>query len=139
MSVAFAAVELCAGASDLGQDVLGLGRPNVGLRLLVVLEKILFEFGDQLRQAVEDPTPEARDGEVAKKTLHHVEPRGAGRCEVEMETRVFSQPLLHLGVFVRGVVIEDEMQGPIRGRLRIDEFEKLQPFLMAMPVLATAQ
>ena len=58
MSIAFAPVELCAGASDLGQDVLGLGRPNGGLRFLVVLEKILLQCGDQLRQAVEDPTPQ---------------------------------------------------------------------------------
>jgi hypothetical protein len=67
MSVAFAPVELCSGASDLGQDVLGLGRPNGGLRFFVVLEKILLQRGDQLRQAVEDPTPHARDGEIAKK------------------------------------------------------------------------
>ena len=87
MSIAFAPVELCSGASDLGQDVLGLCRANIGLRFLVVLEKILFRCGDQLRQAVEDPTPHARDGEIAKKTLRHVEPRGAGRCEVGMETR----------------------------------------------------
>ena len=39
-------------------------------------------------------------------------------------------------MFVRGVVIEDEMRGPIRRCLRIDEFEKLQPFLMTMPVVA---
>ena len=49
MSIAFAAVELCSGASDLGQDVLGLGRPNGGLRFLVVLEKLLPQRGDQLR------------------------------------------------------------------------------------------
>jgi hypothetical protein len=58
MSIAFAPVELYSGASDLGQDVLGLGRPNGGLRFLVVLEKILLQCGDQLRQAVEDPTPQ---------------------------------------------------------------------------------
>ena len=50
MSVAFAPVELCASASDLGQDVLGLGRQNGGLRFLVGLEKILLQCGDQLRQ-----------------------------------------------------------------------------------------
>ena len=52
MSVAFAPVEVCAGASDLGQDVLGLGRPNGGLRFLVVLEEMLLPRGDQLRLAV---------------------------------------------------------------------------------------
>jgi hypothetical protein len=45
-------------SSDLGQDVLGLCRPNRGLRFLVVWEKILLQRGDQLRQAVEDPTPQ---------------------------------------------------------------------------------
>jgi hypothetical protein len=50
MSVAFAPVELCSGASDLGQDVLGLGRQNGGLRFFVRLEKILLQCGDQLRQ-----------------------------------------------------------------------------------------
>ncbi len=37
MSVAVAPVELYSGASDLGHDVLGLGRANIGLRFLVVL------------------------------------------------------------------------------------------------------
>ena len=50
MSVAFALVELCSGASDLGQDVLGLGRPNVGLLFLVVLEKIHLQCGNLLPQ-----------------------------------------------------------------------------------------
>ena len=72
VSVAFAPVELCSGASDLGQDVLGLCRANIGIRFLVVLEKILLQCGDQLRQAVENPAPHARDGEIAKDTLHHV-------------------------------------------------------------------
>jgi hypothetical protein len=31
------------------------------------LENLLLQCGDQLRQAVEDPTPHARDGEIAKK------------------------------------------------------------------------
>src|SRR5436190_3247652 len=39
-------------------------------------------------------------------------------------------------MFVGGVVIEDEVEIAIRWSLRVDELKELEPFLMAMPILA---
>ena len=38
-----------------------------------------------------------------------VQPRRAGRCEMQLEARVFLQPGLDCGRLVRGVVVEDEV------------------------------
>ncbi len=65
----------------------------------------------------------------------NVPPCSATNCwwdEVQMEARMPRQPPLHLGVFMRGVVVADQMEFPIRRRL-VDELEELEPFLMAMP------
>ena len=43
-------------------------------------------------------------------TLGQVEPRGAGRREVQLEARVGVQPLAHRLVLVGPVVVQDEIQ-----------------------------
>ena len=55
-----------------------------------------------------------------------------------MKTRVPLQPLLHLGMFVRGVVVGDQVQILPGGRHLVDHAQELQPFLMAMAVIAHA-
>lgn len=47
---------------------------------------------------------------------------------------VLLKPGLHCWVFVRGVVVHDQVQLKMFGRFSIDFFEKFQPLLM--PVLA---
>jgi hypothetical protein len=54
------------------------------------------------------PEPVLR--EVAKEALYHVQPRRAGRREVHVKARMPFQPPLHLGMFVRGVVVRDQVQ-----------------------------
>lgn len=51
-----------------------------------------------------------------------------------VEALVLLKPGLRCRVFVRGVVVHDQVQLKMFGRFSIDLFEKLQPFLM--PVLA---
>ena len=76
------------------------------------------------------------DGELTEEAFDHVQPGSAGRRKVEMEPRMFRQPLLHFGMFVCGVVIQDQMQVAVGRRLHLDELQKLQPLLMAMTILA---
>jgi len=47
-----------------------------------------------------------QDRELARHVVH---PAGAGGREVEVETRMAAQPLLHLGVFVGGVVVQHQV------------------------------
>ena len=76
-------------------------------------------------------------GDVAKEALDHVQPRRAGRGEMHDEARVPRQPLLDIGVAVRGVVVHDQVQAQVLGREAVDEPQELEPFTMAMPRLAS--
>jgi hypothetical protein len=53
---------------------------------------------------------------------------------MHLEAFVLLKPSLHFRVFVRGVIVHDQMQLKMLGRFAIDFFEKFQPLLM--PVLA---
>src|SRR5215210_8034792 len=87
---------------------------------------------------MEDTATETALCEVAKEALDHVEPRTAGRREVDMETRMTRQPAAHLGMLVRRGVIDDEVQVLVGGRDIVDNSQKLQPFLVAVSVVAHA-
>ncbi|SUD31412.1 Uncharacterised protein [Pseudomonas fluorescens] len=52
---------------------------------------------------------------------------------MHVEAFVLLKPSLHVRVFVRGVIVDDQMQLKMLGRFAIDLFEKLQ--LLLMPVL----
>src|SRR6185295_526499 len=103
-------MEFAAGALDLGEDVGGGGRPDKRRRSGVVVVEVGRDCFDQLGQAAEDSAPQAPGGQVTKEALHHVEPRGTRRSKVQMKTGMLFQPRFDLWMFVRGVVIEDQMQ-----------------------------
>ena len=65
-------------------------------------------------------------GDSGKPALNQVEPGGAGGCEMEMEPRVLGQPGPDGRMFVRAVVVADQMdltapvlsvEGPLGVRL----------------------
>src|SRR6266508_4844558 len=51
-------------------------------------------------------------GDPGKPAFDEVEPRGAGRCQMEMEPLVFRKPGLDGRMFVRAVVVADQMDLP---------------------------
>jgi len=57
---------------------------------------------------------------------------------MHVEALVLLKPSLHFRVFVRGVIVHDQMQLKMLGRFAIDLFEKLQPLLMAVLALDAA-
>src|SRR5512144_1903433 len=63
----------------------------------------------ELDDRAEDAALEAAPGELGEETLDGVEPGAGGRREVEDEAPVALQPRLDLRVFVRGVVVEDDV------------------------------
>ena len=68
-----------------------------------------------------------------KPTLHQVQPTGTGRNKVADEPRMLLQPRLHVRLFVRPVVVHDQVQLQPRGKLTVQAAQKFQPLLMAMP------
>ena len=57
---------------------------------------------------------------------------------MDVETQMPFQPPLNLFMFVCGIVVGDQMNLPIRRSCHIDQPQKLQPLLVAMPLLAEA-
>jgi hypothetical protein len=66
-----------------------------------VFVDVLSDSRDQFFNIVKDATPEAVLCEIPGEALHHVQPRTAGRGEVNMESAMAGEPALYLRVFVR--------------------------------------
>lgn len=54
---------------------------------------------------------------------------------MHVEALVVLNPSLHFRVFMRGVIVHDQMQLKMLGRFAIDPFKKLQPLLMTVLAL----
>jgi hypothetical protein len=52
-----------------------------------------------------------------------------------MDALMASQPSLHLGVLMGGVVVDDQMQVQALGRVAVDGFEEAQELLVTVPSL----
>lgn len=78
------------------------------------------------------------DGDVAKEALDHVQPPRRGGREMHVEPWMLGQPRLHCRMLVRGVVVSDQMQHLVLGRLAVDLLEKLQPLDVGVALLALA-
>ncbi len=126
------------GADDLLQDVIGLGSPDERLGITVMHGDVFLHGGDEFGDAVEYATAQSLGGEVAEEALDHVQPRGRGWREVNAKARMLLQPLLDLGMFVRGVVVTDQMQRPVAGRLAIDLAQKVEPLGVPVALLAAS-
>ncbi len=86
----------------------------------------------QLTYTFERTTTNLLVGDVAKPPLNKIQPRTARRDEVHVEPRMPLQPCFDPGMFVRVVVIHDQVQVHGRRRLFVHKLEKLDPLLMAM-------
>src|SRR5579863_8956662 len=80
--------------------------------------------GLEIDNALEDAPPEALPGQLGKEPFEGVEPGGRGRSEVEVEPRMPFKPGSHLGVLVRGVVVNDQVQLPPGRGFAIDLVEE---------------
>jgi hypothetical protein len=100
---------------------------------------LVSDSGDELFKVLEDAAFELVLGQVAEEAFDHVEPTGRGWREANVEAFVRLQPALNPCMFVRGVVIADQIDFLV-GRYRlIDHAQELQPFLMAVFLLTQAQ
>src|SRR5438128_5752916 len=117
---------------DLTHDGRWLGGPDEWFGIAVVDPQVVADRGDQRRDTGEGASPDALAGDLGEPALHHVQPRSAGGCEVQMVARGFAEPLLHLWVRVGAVVVEDQMDlTPARGRV-VNALQELQELAVPM-------
>ena len=101
---------MAIGADDFLQYVVSLGSPDKRFGGLVMHGDVFLDGGVEFRDAAEYATAQTTGGDIAKEALDHIQPGSRGRRKVNCKARVFLQPFFHLGMFVRGVVIADQMQ-----------------------------
>ena len=111
---------------DLFQDVRGLCSPDERFGLFVMAVHVLIDGQDQFLHVTKDTTAEAVLGKVTEESLNHIQPGGAGWREVNMEAPVAGKPPLDLGMFVRGIVVDDQMELLVVGRGVIEQTQELQ-------------
>ncbi len=82
------------------------------------------------------PNPFACD--LGKPALYLVQPGSTGWGEVNVVARVSREPLLHFRMFVRSVVVENQVNGQTAISRRIDLLEEAYKFLVPMLRLAVS-
>src|SRR3954469_14990166 len=82
---------------------------------LVVRVDIRQDGRAQLRNARVRSAFQGLLGEQAEEALHEVEPRGVGRREMKLHTRMAKQPSLHGRRFVSRQIVEYDMD--VQGRI----------------------
>ena len=123
---------------DFVEDGVDSGAPHERLRVRVVVPQVVFDGHDQFLHAAKDAAPKALLRQLAEPALDQVEPRGAGRREVQLKARMGGQPVAHRLVLVGPVVVEDDVQGQIGRERAVEAPQELQEFLMPMTAVALA-
>ena len=103
-------IQRSPGALNLFEDVARFSCPDKGFRCGVVVVDVVVNRHDQILDTSKDTATEAFGREIAEEPFDHVQPRTAGGSEVHVDARMSLQPALDFGVFVRSVVIGDEVK-----------------------------
>src|SRR5207249_1947184 len=114
-------------AFDFLQDVGGGGGPDEWLWVLVVMFNIVSNSRDEFIDGAEDSMAKPAFGEITKETFDHVQPRGTGRREVNVEALVPFHPCLDVGMLVRGVVVTNDVNVFVSGRIPFDHVQESDP------------
>jgi superfamily II DNA or RNA helicase len=130
-----------ASSSDFGDDVSGWCAPDERFRVVVPVSRPLVddvgERGDGVEAAVAKPPV----GELREPAFDKVEPRRAGRREVQVPAgpaRVL-EPLAHDGRVVRGEVIQHDVHVEAARDVRVDLFEERENVRGGVPLTGPVQ
>ena len=93
------------GANDRLEDVVGFGSPDEWFGVLIMHGDVILDRGDQLGHAAKDAAFQSVRRDTAEKAFEHVESGSGCRREIDMEARMFFQPLLDLRMLVSRVVV----------------------------------
>ena len=108
------------------------GMPHKGLGIRIGHGQVRVDCVDQSRDAVKAASSDALLGDLPKPPLHDVQPRRTGGGEVQVEPGMPTQPLLHSGLGVSPIVVQDHVQRHTRGKLPVQLAQEAQELLMSV-------
>jgi len=97
------------------------------------------EFIDRFLQIVHADKHAAADSlarQLTEPPLNQIQPTGTSRHKVRHKARVTFQPGTDSGMLVGAIVVHHQVQRNSSGKLLVQPFEKLQEFLVPMPLVA---
>ena len=97
-----------------------------------MLLQVVFDDGDQIRNTGKRTAANAFLREIAKPAFYQIQPRARGRNKVQMKPGVPSKPGHYAGMFVRSVIVDDQMQVELSGSLAVDPLQKPNELLVSM-------
>ena len=75
---------------------------------------VVLDRFDKLFDALEAAAPNAFARDLSEPAFDQIQPRGTGRREMQMEPPMAFEPGLDFGMFMRGVVVNHQMQLSLR-------------------------
>ena len=103
-----------------------------GCGLSMALGDVRVNRRNQLWDTAKHAATKLFGRQVAKDAFDQIEPGTPGRREVHLDARVARPPPLDCGVFMRGIIVGDQIQGRALGNLAVNETEEPEPFLVPM-------
>ena len=113
-------------------DLFWVGCPDEWFGLLVVLFDEAVDGSLKIDDRVEHTAFEPPFGELCEEAFDSIQPGCGCRCEVEGPARMTSEPLANLFMFVRAVVVEDDVDHLARRNVALDDVQEAKEFLMPM-------
>ena len=104
---------------DFFDNVFHLRRPDKWLGLLVPSLQKTVNGREQIGDADKAAATNRLLTEFLEPSLHQVEPTGAGRYEVADKAWMLFEPSLHMGFFMRAVIVHHTMQLQVRRKFPV--------------------
>jgi hypothetical protein len=106
--------------------------PRKGLWILIVDLNEFFDGSDEFRNASEHTSSNPLAGDFSEPAFDQVEPGGTGRGKVQVKARMFLEPPFDVRVFVRPIVVRDQMEIQSSGHLPVNLAQELEKLFVSM-------
>jgi hypothetical protein len=128
--------QMVQGSGRVWPECLGGFSPDEGFGVVIVFGKISIDRRLQVDNRAEDTTADALPAHLGEEVLHRIEPGRLGRGKVKGPARMTRQPSQHFGMFMDGVVVEDDVDRFVGDDLALDGVEKADEFDVAVALHA---
>jgi len=94
--------------------------------------QVFFDSGDQSRNTSKTSPAETLGAEFAKPAFNQIQPRAGRWSEVQVKTRMPLEPGFHARMFMRAIIIHDQMEIELGRSYAVDFLKESDELLMPM-------